>query len=102
MSMEPTSPGLSRRRLMAAAAVSSLGSLAKPAMAQSQGEKGRAVESTGTIDVHAHFLPPVYRDALATAGLKTVDGGMPVPEWSPERALAIMDELGISGALLSV
>lgn len=55
-----------------------------------------------TIDVHAHFLPPVYRDALAKAGLKTLDGGIPVPDWSPERALAIMDEIGVAGAVLSV
>lgn len=55
-----------------------------------------------TIDVHAHFLPPVYQDALQEAGLKLVDGGMPVPQWSPERALDIMDEAGITGALLSV
>lgn len=55
-----------------------------------------------TIDVHAHFLPPVYQEALRDAGLKTLDGGIPVPEWSPERALAIMDEIGTTGAVLSV
>ena len=55
-----------------------------------------------TIDVHAHFLPPVYQEALQDAGLKLLDGGMPVPQWSPERALDIMDEVGITGALLSV
>ena len=55
-----------------------------------------------TIDVHAHFLPPVYREALKDAGLSTLDGGMPVPDWSPERALEIMDEIGIAGAVLSV
>ena len=33
-----------------------------------------------TIDVHAHFLPPVYQEALRDAGLKTLDGGIPVPE----------------------
>lgn len=55
-----------------------------------------------TLDVHAHFLPPVYLEALAEAGLKTVDGGMPVPQWTPEKALAIMDEVGIAGAVLSV
>jgi predicted TIM-barrel fold metal-dependent hydrolase len=55
-----------------------------------------------TIDVHAHFLPPVYRQALADTGLKTLDGGMPVPDWSPERALGIMDEVGIGVAVLSV
>lgn len=56
----------------------------------------------GTLDVHAHFLPPVYREALMKAGLRTVDGGMPVPDWSPERALAIMDEIGVAGAVLSI
>jgi len=60
------------------------------------------MSALGTIDVHAHFLPPVYREALMKAGLRTVDGGMPVPEWSPQRALAVMDEIGVAGALLSV
>ena len=55
-----------------------------------------------TIDVHAHFLPPVYLEALRGAGLKTLDGGIPVPDWSPGRALAIMDEVGITAAVLSV
>ena len=55
-----------------------------------------------TIDVHAHFLPPVYKDALASAGLTTLDGGMPVPDWSEAQALDIMDMAGITGALLSV
>jgi predicted TIM-barrel fold metal-dependent hydrolase len=55
-----------------------------------------------TIDVHAHFLPPVYQSALQDAGLKSLDGGMPIPPWSPERALAMMDEVGITGAVLSV
>jgi predicted TIM-barrel fold metal-dependent hydrolase len=55
-----------------------------------------------TIDVHAHFLPPVYREALRDAGLTLLDGGMPVPDWSVERALAIMDEICVAGALLSV
>ena len=53
--------------------------------------------SQGTIDVHAHFLPPVYVDALKVAGLTTLDGGIPVPQWSQERALGLMDDLGIAG-----
>jgi predicted TIM-barrel fold metal-dependent hydrolase len=55
-----------------------------------------------TIDVHAHFLPPVYLEALRAAGLKTVDGGIAPPQWSPEQALALMDEIGVAGALLSI
>ena len=55
-----------------------------------------------TIDVHAHFLPPVYLEALSDAGLKTVDGGIALPQWSPEQALALMDEIGVAGAVLSI
>jgi predicted TIM-barrel fold metal-dependent hydrolase len=55
-----------------------------------------------TIDVHAHFLPPVYLDALRDAGLKTVDGGIALPKWSPEQALETMDEIGVAGAVLSI
>jgi predicted TIM-barrel fold metal-dependent hydrolase len=57
---------------------------------------------TGTIDVHAHFLPPVYREALRGAGFKLLDGGMPIPDWVPEQAIALMDQIGIAGAVLSV
>ena len=56
----------------------------------------------GAIDVHAHFLPAAYRDALAAAGLRLVDGGMPVPDWSAEAALELMDRLGTAAAVLSV
>ena len=55
-----------------------------------------------TIDVHAHFLPPVYVEALKGAGLKSLDGGIPVPQWSEERALSVMDDTGIAGAVLSI
>lgn len=56
----------------------------------------------GRIDVHAHFLPGFYCEALAKAGLKTVDGGMPVPAWSPEAHLEMMDRQGIATSMLSV
>lgn len=54
------------------------------------------------IDVHMHFLPDCYRQALDSAGLKTLDGGMPIPEWSEDLALATMDRLGIETAMLSI
>lgn len=56
----------------------------------------------GRIDVHQHFLPPVYADALNRAGLRTVDGGMPVPAWSEGAALEMMDRQGIETAMVSL
>jgi 6-methylsalicylate decarboxylase len=56
----------------------------------------------GRIDVHAHFLPPAYRDALLAAGLRELDGGIPVPSWSVEAALGMMDRFGIATQILSV
>lgn len=56
----------------------------------------------GRIDVHAHFLPPCYADALARAGMTTLDGGFPVPAWSAEAALEMMDRQGIASAIVSL
>jgi 6-methylsalicylate decarboxylase len=54
------------------------------------------------IDVHAHFLPPQYRDALAAAGIDAPDGFPRVPNWSAADHVAVMDRLGIDAAILSV
>ncbi|HLY79037.1 MAG TPA: amidohydrolase family protein [Caulobacteraceae bacterium] len=56
----------------------------------------------GRVDVHAHFLPDVYAQALAGAGLTTLDGGFPVPKWSAEAALETMDRLEIATAIVSL
>ena len=56
----------------------------------------------GLIDVHAHCLPPSYRKALKRAGLTSLDGGYPVPEWSAETAVEVMDQDGIDTMMLSV
>ena len=56
----------------------------------------------GRIDVHAHFLPEVYAAALTQAGLRTVDGGMPVPAWSAEAAIEVMDRQQIDTAIISL
>jgi 6-methylsalicylate decarboxylase len=54
------------------------------------------------VDVHAHYLPPAYYDALRDAGLTLLDGGMPVPAWSVESAVAMMDRRDIATQMLSV
>jgi predicted TIM-barrel fold metal-dependent hydrolase len=52
------------------------------------------------IDVHFHLIPQFYKDAVYESG-----GGPAIgcyPEWSPERALELMDEHGIEVALTSL
>lgn len=58
--------------------------------------------ASGKIDVHAHFLPPVYLAALQAAGLRTLDGGFPIPAWSAAAHLAAMDRNGIRASVLSI
>ena len=68
-------------------------------MTEGEGDKGCAC---GRIDVHAHFLPDVYAQALARAGLTSLDGGFPIPAWSAAAALELMDRQGIATAMVSL
>jgi 6-methylsalicylate decarboxylase len=54
------------------------------------------------IDVHAHYIPDMYRDALVAAGQARPDGIPGLPEWNEEIALAAMDTLGVRLAILSI
>jgi 6-methylsalicylate decarboxylase len=56
----------------------------------------------GRLDVHAHYLPEPYRQALERAGHGRPDGMPAIPEWSAEAHVALMDRLGIATSLLSV
>ena len=47
------------------------------------------------VDLHAHFLPRSYGDALERAGVEHPDGFPFVPQWSADSALGLMDEVGI-------
>jgi predicted TIM-barrel fold metal-dependent hydrolase len=53
------------------------------------------------IDVHAHWLPPAYLAAMASAGIHDVDG-FPMPDWSEHGHLAVMDRQGIASSILSI
>ena len=58
------------------------------------------MSSPRRIDFHFHLVPPFYRDAVYAAG-----GGPAIgryPEWSPERALELMDANDIEVALTSL
>jgi hypothetical protein len=54
------------------------------------------------LDVHAHYLPNFYRDALMAHGHAEPDCVFYVPEWSSEEHLAVKDRLGIARSMLSV
>lgn len=56
---------------------------------------------SGRLDVHAHYIAPVYADALREHE-RWLIGGIPVPEWTPELAVEFMDRFGIARQFLSV
>lgn len=59
-------------------------------------------EGTGLIDVHAHFVPNLYREALVRHGHEQPDGFPHIPEWSAAEHVAVMDRLGIETSMLSI
>lgn len=52
------------------------------------------------IDTHHHVVPPAYAAWLRSRGLAA--GGLPIPDWSPDAALALMDKHGVQATVLSV
>lgn len=53
------------------------------------------------IDVHCHHIPDFYRVSLASQGVLTA-GGIPIPPWTPELAVAFMNEYGIQTQVVSI
>ena len=89
-----------------AAGLGVIGGLAAPARALARSsqasERGATPMVSGKIDTHHHFFPKAYVDAI---GLDTLARQMPnqkAPEWSPERAIAMMDDNHIAEGILSV
>ena len=54
------------------------------------------------LDVHAHYLPPAYREAALGAGHSQPDGIAALPEWEAGAHVALMDRLGIGVSMLSI
>ncbi|OGM47699.1 putative amidohydrolase family protein [Aspergillus bombycis] len=52
------------------------------------------------IDVHHHFVPSFYREAVESVGGDP--SGWVVPDWSPEEDAAVNDKFGIKTAILSL
>ena len=55
---------------------------------------------SGRIDTHHHIVPPAYREWLAGKGVDA--GGLPIPAWSADADLEVMDANNIQTAILSV
>ncbi|MEO2217737.1 amidohydrolase family protein [Chromobacterium vaccinii] len=56
--------------------------------------------ATQRIDVHQHVVPPFWADALPAHGGDP--SGWKSPEWSPQSAIAFMDNQGIATGVLSL
>lgn len=54
----------------------------------------------GRVDTHNHIVPPSYAAWLRSKALDA--GGMPIPEWSIDTALELMDKYNIQTAIVSV
>ncbi|KAJ7141280.1 hypothetical protein C8R44DRAFT_763118 [Mycena epipterygia] len=58
--------------------------------------------SAPKIDVHAHYLPPAYTEALKRAGHLPGPDGFPwTPEWTVEDHLLFMEKTNVSKSILS-
>jgi predicted TIM-barrel fold metal-dependent hydrolase len=54
----------------------------------------------GRIDTHHHVVPAPYAAWLKRKGVAA--GGLPIPEWSADSAIAVMDKYRIQTAIMSV
>ncbi|WIE49845.1 amidohydrolase family protein [Pseudomonas sp. GM17] len=55
----------------------------------------------GRIDVHHHIIPPAFVEAMDARGLHKV-AGAPLPAWTPEKSIEVMDMNGIERAITSL
>lgn len=58
------------------------------------------MNSHARIDTHHHIVPPAYAAWLERQGVTA--GGLPIPKWSAEGALDLMDAAGIASGIFSV
>lgn len=54
------------------------------------------------IDVHSHFLPPDYQQALKDAGITSPDGFPVIPQWNQSAHLAYMKQAGVAHSAISI
>jgi 6-methylsalicylate decarboxylase len=56
--------------------------------------------SLGRIDTHHHVVPPAYAAWLRKKGSEA--GGLPIPDWSLDAAISLMDKLRIQTSIMSI
>ncbi|WP_181408143.1 amidohydrolase family protein [Pararhizobium mangrovi] len=56
----------------------------------------------GSIDVHTHFIPQTYLNALADIGVTEKQVGFPLQPWDIDARLAVMDRQGIDTEVISL
>ena len=55
----------------------------------------------GRIDVHHHTIPPAFVQEMQSRGIAEV-ASTPLPQWTPEKSIEIMDANGIQTAITSL
>ncbi len=55
-----------------------------------------------TVDVHTHFIPQSYLDALAAFGVSPKEVGFPLAPWSTQERLDLQDRNGIQTEMISL
>src|SRR5579872_942366 len=70
-----------------------------PSSAATTGDADR-MSAQHRIDVHQHFVPPFYADALD--GVGGDPSGSATPDWSPQSAIDMMDTQEIARGVLSL
>lgn len=82
-----------------------LASKVVPGMAQTEkGTGGKAAVTSAAvqrIDVHHHFLPPVFRETMGEAAIGAPAPNRVAPQWRAADSLAVMDRHGITTAVVS-
>lgn len=100
-----TAPRLNRRRLLqGSAGVTLVAASGNTGVdnASASGPQRDSLRRIPKIDVHAHFLPSDYRQALIDNGHGAPDGFPVLPTWSAQDHLSMMDSLGIGTSMLSI
>ena len=95
---KPFNPGASRRKFLKTLAMAGAGSALCGRGALAQAISPSVLPMRGRIDVHHHFFPPFYIEAMKD---QLASSGFTLRQWSPAISLDMMDKHGIATAFVS-